>query len=348
MGGVDGLSRRTLFIHSFHRREPKGLLERLQKPLSQKMTDTFDNLELAVKLDSPDLRKEHDLFAVLQSAIRSRTELPSLQAQSPQPFWPAEHFGLDQVSIFFRAEEAQRQAILKVCTQNVLAESYYIEKCGMYFAAKMSLLSDNTQERMLYSLFASDEAVHFNWIANFISQETVRGFLQNPFIKLLEELLQRAERATLAYVVQVILEGWGIHHYRALGRGCLDANLKSVFEAIVKDEARHHASGLILINEQKLTDKQLDNLAATLTQFFRMVQAGPQMLVSAIEQVKGGLSKEQKREIFTELNCEIETAKRLQLLRSFIKAAAFSEVILDALERAKAFRPFTAAECADS
>ena len=70
----------------------------------------------------------------------------------------------------------------------------------MYFSAKMSLLAKNTQERMLYSMFASDEAVHFNWMTSFISPEDVKDFLQNPFIQLIEELLQKEESATWKYI----------------------------------------------------------------------------------------------------------------------------------------------------
>jgi rubrerythrin len=310
------------------------------------MRNALENIDIAVRLDSSDLRQGHDLYAVLHSAIKSRADLRFPDGQSLQTFWPAEHFNLDRVSTFREATEAQQQAILKACGQNILAESYYIEKCGMYFAAKMSLLAANTQERMLYSMFASDEAVHFNWIANFISPEAVRGFLQNPFIRLIEELLQREDRATLAYIVQVILEGWGIHHYHTLAKGCLDANLKKVFETILKDEARHHASGLILFNEQNFIGEQIQNIVAILVRFFRMIQAGPQTIVAQIEQVKGYLSKAQKTKVFEELDCQSETAKKISTLQSLIKTASYAEVIIANLECENAFRPFTATECA--
>jgi rubrerythrin len=310
------------------------------------MTKARDNLEIAVHLDSQDLREGHDLYAVLHSALKSRTELQFVNAHSSQTFWGAEYFHLGNVSGFREASETEQTTILNACGRNILAESYYIEKCGMYFAAKMSLLAANTQERMLYSLFAADEAVHFNWMTNFISQESASRLLHNPFIKLIEEILQNEDRMTLAYVVQVILEGWGIHHYQALARGCLSEKLKKVFEAILKDEARHHGSGLVLFNEQKLSDAQIESIAAILIQFFRMVQAGPQMVVSEIEQAKGHLSKEQKTRVFAELNCEAETAKRLQILKSFIKSAAYADQIIASLERADALRPFTVAECA--
>nr|AUN37170.1 hypothetical protein [uncultured bacterium] len=304
------------------------------------------SIQIEVELDSHDLCEGHQLYAVLNSAIKSRSDLQITNTSQEQIFWVAEHFGLDKVSIFRKANKAEQQKILQGCSRNVLAESYYIEKCGMYFSAKMSLLAKNTQERMLYSMFASDEAVHFNWMANFISQEDITDFLQNPFIQLIEELLQKEESATLAYIVQVILEGWGIHHYQSLAKNCLDPSLKKVFETILKDEARHHASGLILFNEQKLSEQQLNHIAEILVRFFRMVQTGPQMVVAQLEQVKGQLSMEEKVQLFAELSYASETAKKLSILKSFIKAAAYADVILGKLEQANSFKPFTAAECA--
>jgi rubrerythrin len=295
------------------------------------------SIQIEVELDSRDLRKGHELYAVLNSAIKNRTALQPPNQIQGQGFWPAEHFHLDKVALFREAGKIEQQRIVDGCGSNVLAESYYIEKCGMYFSAKMSLLANNTQERMLYSMFAADEALHFNWMSNFIAAEAVQDYVQNPFIQLLEKLLQKEQGATLAYIIQVILEGWGIHHYQALAKHCLDANLKKVFEAILKDEARHHASGLILFNQHQLTKKQINHISGILAGFFQMVQSGPQMVVAQLEQVTGRLSIEQKTRAFEE---------KISILKSFIKAAEYADEILEKLQQADAFRAFNAAECA--
>ncbi|MBI3649926.1 MAG: ferritin-like domain-containing protein [Acidobacteria bacterium] len=310
------------------------------------MPEACDKIDIAVRLDAPDWRDDHQLYAVLRSALKSRSPLPLVKAQAAQACWPAAHFKLDRVSLFQNSSAAEQQAIVQACGRNLLAEAYYIEKCGMYFAAKMSLLAATTPERMLYSLFAADEALHFNWIGQFISASQAQAFRHNPFITLIEEVLQCEDRTTLAYVVQVILEGWGIHHYQALARACLDRNLQQVFAAILQDEARHHVSGLMLFNEQSLSAMQIGNLVALLQRFFRLVQAGPQLTVSEIQRVKGTLSKAQKTAVFTELNGEAETANRLHLLKGLLNAAAFAEVMVTRLEAAAAFTPWCAADCA--
>src|SRR5262249_55922436 len=116
----------------------------------------------------------------------------------------------------------------------------------MYFASKMRLLSESAQERMLYSLFAADEAVHFNWISGFAPAESVKDFESNPFILPLDEALRKEDRVTLSYIVRVILEGWGVSHYHAPAKKRLDAGLAAVFENMIRDERRHHAGGLAL------------------------------------------------------------------------------------------------------
>jgi hypothetical protein len=228
----------------------------------------------------------------------------------------------------------------------VLAESYFIEKSGMVFAARMTLLAESAQERMLYSLFAADEAVHFNWIANYAASESVAGFVDNAFIRLLDEILQSADKPALTCIVQVVLEGWGISHYHALMRDCLDGDLRATFEKIIKDEARHHASGVILFNEQQPTANQQTAIIDTLRRLLLMVQIGPQAVVAQIERVQGHLSSVQREKVFAELDCERETAKKLDTLKSLIRSTAFANVILDALERQGAFRPYSAIECA--
>ena len=330
-----------------------------------------DKLEIETRLFAPDLPKGHELYPVLAAALKSRPapqfdvghRKPRLvplsdadhsnikehfetEASAERPFWPASYFNLDQVTVYRDSDEAEKRAILLGCSHSVLAEAYYIEKCGMYFASKMCLLSESAQERMLYSLFAADEAVHFNWISGFAPAESVKGFESNPFIRLLDEVLRKEDRTTLSYIVQVILEGWGISHYRALANNCLDAGMAAVFENVIRDEGRHHAGGLALFNGQRPGAYSLKRLADLLAHLLSMVQAGPQMVVSQIERIKGSLSRAQKTRAFAELGCEAFTLNRIKTLKSLIKTAAGADVILSELERKGSFRPYIASECA--
>ncbi|HSE99147.1 MAG TPA: ferritin-like domain-containing protein [Blastocatellia bacterium] len=302
--------------------------------------------QAAIRLDSPDLSEDHDLYAILHSALKNRAVAPRADGPSSQGFWPASHFGLDRVTLFREAGECEQEAVLLACSRAVLAESYYIEKCGMYFASKMSLLAESAQEQMLYSHFAADEATHFYWISNYVSRSDVESYLPNPFIAFLAELLEKEGKPVLTYIVQVVLEGWGISHYHSMARDCNDAGLREAFENIIRDEARHHGSGLVLFGEQRLSSGYIETIIDILERFFRMVQVGPQMIASQIARARGPLSREQKVRVFEELCSETVTAGKIENLKSLIRSAAHSDAILKELERRDALRPFTAAECA--
>ena len=304
------------------------------------------SIQIDTNLESADLAEGHELSAVLSSALKSRAAFERHDCGAAQAFWPADHFKLDDAAIFRGASEEERERILEGCSRDILEEAYWVEKCGMYFASKMSLLAESTQERMLYSLFASDEAVHFSWISGYVSAERMRGANRGPFIELLNEILRNEDRLTLTYVVQVMLEGWGISHYHALSRDSTDAGLNKIFDRIIKDEARHHASGVILFNEQKPSSSQVRRLTEIISSLLFMVRVGPQSVVSQIERVKGHLSRAQKTKVFEDLQCESETARKLETLRTLIRSAACAEAILDELDRGGAFKPHSASECA--
>lgn len=310
------------------------------------MPDT--SIQTGINLESTDLREGHELRSVLASAIKSRAVFEREDRNASQIFWPAKHFNLDRVTVFRDASEAEKEQILEGCCRDLLEEAYWIEKLGMYFAAKMSLMAYSTEERMLYSLFAADEAVHFNWISGYVSAESVAAPSGNPFIKLLDDLLRGEDKLALTYIVQVILEGWGISHYHSLSRDATDVGLKKIFESIIKDEARHHASGLVLFNEQKPSSEQVESLIETMSRILFMVQIGPQSIVSRIEQVKGHVSRAQKVKIFEELLCEIGTRKRLDVLKSLINSAARAEPISAPLDRNGSFKPYSAIECTEA
>jgi len=303
-------------------------------------------IQLETKLDAPDLPEGHELYTVLASALRRRPAPPSAGAHLSLAFWPGAHFQLDRVTLYREATEEEQQRMLEACGRSIFAEAFFIEKSGMYFAAKMCLLAESTQERMLYSLFGADEAVHFSWLAKYVAAETVANYLHDPFITWLDARIREEDRLTLVYLVQVILEGWGLSHYRALASDCRDAGFITVCESIIRDEARHHGSGLIVSAEQRLSASRMKHLAELVIGLCRMIQAGPQMVAANIERVTGHLSRAQKSSVFAELGCEAETEKKLDLIKTLIRPTSGAEQILGELERAGAMRPYSAAECA--
>jgi hypothetical protein len=304
-----------------------------------------DTLDLDTRFSMPDLHEGHPLSSVLMAALHSRA-MRKMKAPSEGPYWPSSFFGLDRTSVYRDASNAERYAMLAGCSRSVLSEIYSIEKSGMYFASKMCLLSESLQERMLFSLFAADEAIHFHWISPYASKSAAANIESNSFLLLLDEVLQKDDRMTLSYIIQVVLEGWGIHYYRELAKSCLDESLASVFEQMLRDEGRHHAAGLAHFKQRPNDWKGTPRILEVLTEMLKMAQAGPQMVVSQIERAKGGLTPSQRTRIFSELECEAESKSRIDVIKSLVDAAAGGGAIISELERRGALRTFSATECA--
>lgn len=301
-------------------------------------------LPVRAGLELPDLSADDDLQTILSAAL-NRRPFPRCHADVPAtPFWSAAHFDLDRVSLFRESSEAEQAGILKACSAHLLEESYYIEKSGLAFTAKMVLLSETTQERMLYGLFAADEATHLHQVESYLAAPP-QAAGANPFLQLIAEIIETGGKPGLTYLIQVVLEGWGVGHYRAIAHDCRDESLGLTLKQIVKDEALHHGSGVMLFNRTPVSAADQGHIIEILVRLFSMVQAGPQSVIAALEGVKGHLSKAQRIKAFTEIGCQAQSARRIEILKSLMTGGS-SSPILRSLEAKGVFRPFTPEECA--
>jgi rubrerythrin len=323
------------------------------------------------------------LASTLGNQLPTATQLSySYQSrlQPPQPYWDATHFGLERVAIFQDATEEEQWAITQIASQGLLLEAYFVEKAGMGYMAKMLLLAETLEERMLYSLFAAEEATHLSQIRSFftlqdgppsppnlggtrsdlfspqhialagIPERGGRGASKeptstdDPFLRFLSDLLETEDKAILLFIIQVVLEGWGLSHYRSLAKGCSHLKLGQLFEQFLQAEARHHGSGLMLFNQISLSKPSQSAIVEALTLFLRMVQVGPQRVLSAIAQVKGDLSRSQKIQVLQELETEIQSGARLSYLCSLMQKTT-AHAIVQELEERGFFQPFPAEKC---
>ncbi len=255
-------------------------------------------------------------------------------------YWNAKYFNLDKVKIFQDSTPAEQSSILELCNLGILEEAYFIEKAGMGYMAKMVLLAETTEERMLYGLFAGDEVTHLSQISRFLPIPQVNN---NLFLDLLEDVVESDDKAVLLFVLQVVLEGWGLTHYRSIASYCQNPLLSSVFQGFLQDESRHHATGVTLF-EKISPIKSSQYIVEILAMFLQMVQLGPQTVVTAIEQVKGDLSKAQKINIFAELNTENHSGSRLKILRGLMNLPS-AKSIVEQLEIKGCFQPLKPHRC---
>ncbi|MEH2150069.1 hypothetical protein [Nostoc sp.] len=148
----------------------------------------------------------------------------------------------------------------------------------------------------------------------------------------------------LLFVLQVVLEGWGLSHYRRLAKECRYPVLAELFSSFLQSESRHHATGTTLFNQITVSALSQTTILDVLAQFLFMVQVGPQSLLAAIEQVKGHLTRSQKIQILQELDTETHSGTRLQILRSLMGIKS-TQSILQTLEERGAFEPLPAHQC---
>jgi hypothetical protein len=295
-------------------------------------------------LDLPHTSAEHKLRRLLSSAWRNRGENGELGKESSiYPYWDATYFHLHQVKIFQESSESEQNAILHLANCLLLEEAYFVEKAGMGYMAKMVLLAENTEERMLYALFSANEATHLHQISPFLANpEPVET--NNAFLHFLAGVLESQDKMALLFVIQVVLEGWGLSHYRHLAQNCRDRALSQLFQGFLVDEARHHTTGILSFKQRSLSPASQSLIIEVLRLFLGMVQVGPQGVLAAIAQVKGHLSREQKIRILEELETEIQSGIRLRLLHSLMGGEKGNKII-QVLEEQGAFHPLPASQC---
>src|SRR4051794_27600610 len=110
---------------------------------------------------------QRDLTKMIDRAVNNQKS----QWPDSKPFWNETFFGLDKTSLFKSLSKEKQTLVLAKLSESLIAEAWSIEKCGMTFGAKMSLLSNSHEESILYSLLAADEAKHFHMISHFFGDQ---------------------------------------------------------------------------------------------------------------------------------------------------------------------------------
>jgi hypothetical protein len=286
----------------------------------------------------------HKLNRILNSALREQDITDTSVFSNTPIYWQAEYFDLDRVTIFQTASDVEQQEILQRLNQTLLQESLYIEQAGVGYMAKMVLMAESIQERMLYSLFAADETTHLAQLQTYVSLDTLSAEPDDPFLQLLSDIVEGSDKTVLLFILQVVLEGWGLTHYRNLAKGCTHAPLRELFQSFLQAESRHHGAGVTLVNQTEISASSQDAIVDCLATFLQMVQAGPQRVVDAIATTKGHLSRPQRIQILQQLDTVAHSHQRLKLLKSLMTSTSYD--IVSQLENKGLFTPLSAEEAA--
>jgi len=285
--------------------------------------DPRTRIPIRAGMDLPSLEGGHRVHALLSTRLRPESVVTRTHA--PHAHWSAEYFKLVDVGLFRGATNEQKWKILDLCGRGLLEEAYFIEKSGIAFAAQMILLSESIEERMLYAVFAAEEARHFDSLRPFV--EAPPDAPSGPFLALLKDVIECGDRAALQFIVQVILEGWGLSHYRTLRDGCGTPALYHRLDAILHDEAAHHGSGKVLFGEANVSEGTLEYIEVVLAAMLAMVRAGPVAVVAAIDETLGGVSPSQRSEVLRELGRAEHARNRLEHLKQLVRFETVRSVV---------------------
>lgn len=302
---------------------------------SNHLPNTFQET-LAQSLDKSQHLSTPEVERILH---RRFAEAPSESNRPPIPFsslWSLTDLEVGEVSCLNNASALVQEQVAHALAYARFTEAYAIEKAGMSFAAKMSLLAPTLNEQKLYSLFAAEEARHFHFID--CSLQHPENLPINPFIGLLHDLILTGERSCLLLLIQVVLEGWGVEHYAKMANTCKHEATRTALQGILADEAAHHGSGLSLFNMQALSTNEVEYLEEKLHTFLRMVAIGPVSVVDILAKHLGPFSAEQTRQIQREMNAVIETQRKLNLLKGLLRKAG-AHPLVERLETRNAFTP---------
>ena len=252
--------------------------------------------------------------------------------------WELKDYCLATVSCIKDASPDAQERIRHLLGRGRLLEAWAIEKAGMSYAAKMSLLAESINEQKLYSLFGAEEARHFHFIDQTLGEHSALASPPDPFIAMLNEIIGSVGRRPLIFIIQVVLEGWGIEHYASLSKSCLDQGLRAALREILGDEAAHHGSGLALFDEAELSRGEREYILEMMDAFLGMVRIGPVGVLGAIEQELGSWAPGQSTRVLEQMDARADTARKLALLEGFL-AKARADKILARLRKADAFTP---------
>lgn len=286
-----------------------------------------------------DLPREEALRRAADRLARRR-DTPAA-SDGVRPAWDAACFGLDRVRRFREAPRAMRAEVLALCDHGILAEALHIERSGIDYCSRMTLAAECHDERRLFALIGADEAKHAGWIADALPDEPP----VDAFNRFIAGIAAAGSPQPLAYLLQVVLEGFGIAHYDGLAATCRDAGLAATFRRLARDEALHHAGGLATFRADRLTDADRRFLGEATYAFLQMIRCGPQAVVAALDRTLGIGDAADAARVFAELDSAASSAAKLARLRLLI-AQPGMDWLVDAMEAGGAFAPCSAAECA--
>lgn len=284
-------------------------------------------------------RRNHQLKRILEKRFRSKTP------ENQGILWSAEEYNLENVSVFQEMTASRKDELLRELSQDRIREAYHIEKSGIAYGSKMTALSETIDERVLYGSFTGDEARHFKLIEKYYDSTQSSDISDNCFLTFLAQMIETAPKNALVFMIQILLEGWGLDHYSTMAQTCLDETLKEDLKSILDDEVVHHGSGVILFKEDHLSKEERECIHQSLISFLQMVQVGPLGVFMRLQTMVPHMDQTLIKNSLEEMEAFQETQKKLNTLKRLIKKAGAPSLI-EELEHLGYFQAFNVEQMA--
>lgn len=274
------------------------------------MSNSFNDIEIFLPQGPETVRK----------LVGARLS-PKANESADPVLWGAESAGLQNSSLYRSLDhEAKRKTMIHLSRMRIQL-ALAIEEMGLTYCAKMNLLSRSRDEKVAFSLMAADEAKHLSWLLPFGKIEEGSSARLHAFVK---ELVQKSDRLTGLFVLQVLLEGFGLHYYRNLAVSTLNPQLKETFLAILQDESFHHGLGIALLEtSEKSRLESADPAAIEACEAFLRLISGQGWIVESVEAALGSkLEKIERENLLVETGWHAGAAARTQAIEAMLRRHA--------------------------
>ncbi|MEA9356988.1 ferritin-like domain-containing protein [Bacteriovorax sp. PP10] len=239
-------------------------------------------------------------------------------------YWGENFFFLNKSSLWKSLKEEQKFRILSRMNEHLLREAYYIENAGMLYAAKMNIIAESQEERSFFSIMGFEEAEHLQSLTPFLNANITASDVPS-FSSHIGKIITEGDRPSNLFLIQILLEGWGLSYYQTLAEQSADKGMREVFLRIIKDETRHHSAGVLLL-EKKQTEQNTFLLDA-FHELLNMVRIGPWTLIQEIKKEVGDLSEKHTKILISEINAVSDTNQKLARLKLLTEKSLGDELL---------------------
>lgn len=276
----------------------------------------------------PNISKDQKEFLnLLDLTAKVHGESRPKSADAGEPVWDETFFHIQECSLWKKLSREEQKSVLLTLGEKILQEAYFIESAGMAYAGKMNLTARSKEERQFYCFVGEEEAKHLRMLEDL---SVFNKSLENipSFALLIGEIIQEATTPSQLLLIQILLEGWGLHYYKSLAKYARDENVSAVFKSILKDEIRHHSAGVILFSSyEEMRSQEVDQFLVYLERLSFMVKIGPYTSCEAIFRFHKKPSREELKTFLIETDAVAVTKEKVELIRQLISKSLPAEVL---------------------